>query len=110
MIDNGLLTLYALDNVADPGDMPREALAEIGKAYYSERTVGYNRLYAALGADQQIDMLVRCHNIEIPAKAGYVILEDGEQYRISAKQKIVGRDAVDLTLVRVEDYLDVNNG
>lgn len=109
MNDSGVLTLYALKNVAEAGDMPTQALVEIEKAYYSERTVGYNRLYAAMGADQQIDMLVRCWNTEIPESAGYVILEDGKQYQISLKQKIIGTDAVDLTLVRLESYYNVVN-
>lgn len=109
MTDNGLLKLYTLKNIATAGEMPKQALVEVGTAYYSERTVGYNRIYAAMGADQQIDMLVRCWNTELPTDAQYVILEDGQQYQISVKQKIVGTDAVDLTLVRVEEYYDVAN-
>ena len=109
MTDNGILTLYALENVAAAGEMPTQKLTEVGAAYYGERTVGYSRLYAAMGADQKIDLLVRCYNIDIPATAGYVVMEDGTQYQITAKQKIVGKDAVDLTLVRVEKYYDVDH-
>lgn len=109
MTDNGILTLYALENAAAAGEMPTQKLAEVGTAYYGERTVGYNRLYAAMGADQKIDLLVRCYNTDIPAHAGYAVLEDGTQYQITAKQKIVGKGAVDLTLVRVEEYYDVDH-
>ena len=42
-----------------------------------------------------------------PVDASYVILEDGNQYQISVKQKIVDEDATDLTLRRLEDYYDV---
>ena len=107
MRDTGLLTLYNLTNVASQGQMPTEKLVAVGTAYYAEKTIGYNRIYAARGANEQIDMVVRCYNTEVPYSAKYVILEDGVQYQISVKQKIVDEDAVDLTLVRVEEYYDV---
>lgn len=107
MRDAGLLTLYSLTNTATAGQMPREQLSSVGTAYYAEKTIGYNRIYAARGANEQIDMVVRCYNTDIPYSAKYVILEDGEQYQITVKQKIVDEDATDLTLVRVEEYYDV---
>lgn len=107
MRDTGLLTLYDLINVADPGDMPTEKLQKVGEAYYAERTLGYNRIYAAMGANERIDMVVRCYNTDIPYSAKYVVLEDGNQYQISIKQKIVDEDATDLTLARMEIYYDV---
>lgn len=110
MVSSGLLHIYDLRNIALQGLKPVEKLVEVGTAFYSERVVGYSRLYAALGANQRIDMLVRCHNTEMPKNGKYVILEDGEQYRIEAVQKIIERDAVDLTLVRLEEFYDVYNG
>ena len=107
MRDAGILTLYTLVNTAPKGDKPLEQLSKVGEAFYAEKTVGYNRIYAAMGANERIDTVVRCYNTEIPYSAKYVILEDGEQYQISIKQKIVDEDATDLTLVRVEDYYDV---
>lgn len=107
MRDMGILTLYNLDNIAAPGRMPEEKLVPVGIAYYAEKTVGYNRIYAAKGADERIDMVVRCYNTDIPHNAKYVILEDGEQYQITVKQNIVDEGATDLTLVRVEGYYDV---
>lgn len=107
MRDAGILTLYSLTNTAAIGDKPIEKLVKVGEAFYAERTVGYNRIYAAMGANERIDILVRCYNTDIPYSAKYVILEDGEQYQISVKQKIVDEDATDLTLVRMEKYYDV---
>ena len=107
MRDAGLLKLCTLINTAPEGDAPKEQLKSIGTAFYAEKTVGYNRLYSAMGANQRIDMLVRCYNTNVPYDAYYVILEDGNQYQITVKQKIVDEDAVDLTLVRVEEYYDV---
>ena len=110
MQNAGILTIYSLSNIGTAGFMPTEKLDEICTAYYSERTLGVTRVYAALGADQQIDMLVRCYNTpSLPTNAEYVILEDDNQYRISLKQKI-DADTYDLTLVRLEGNYDVSTG
>lgn len=107
MRDAGILTLYNLTSTTTTGDAPVETLEKLGTAFYAEKTVGYNRIYAAMGANEQIDMVVRCYNTDVPYSAKYVVLEDGNQYQISVKQKIVDEDATDLTLVRLEDYYDV---
>lgn len=109
MRDMGILTLYDLVTTSTSGDMPIEKLSTVGTAYYAEKTVGYNRIYAARGANQEIDTVVRCYNTDVPYSAKYVVLEDGNQYQISVKQKIVDEDATDLTLVRLEDYYDVDS-
>lgn len=107
MKNSGILTIYSLTNVANPGAMPVEKLVEICTAYYEERTIGITRAYAAMGADQQIDMLVRCLNTPtLSPAAEYVIPEDGLQYRVTLKQKI-DADTYDLTLVRLEDNYNV---
>lgn len=107
MKNAGVLSIYSLANVAEAGNMPTEKLVLITTAYYEERTIGVTRMYAAMGADQQIDMLVRCFNTPtLPTNAEYVIPEDGLQYRVSFKQKI-DADTVDLTLVRLENNYDV---
>ena len=109
MRDMGILTMYDLVTTSTSGDMPVEKLSSVGTAYYAEKTVGYNRIYAARGANQEIDTVVRCYNTDVPYSAKYVVLEDGNQYQISVKQKIVDEDATDLTLVRLEDYYDVDS-
>lgn len=107
MRDMGILTLCALTTTASDGNYPAEKLVSVGTAYYAERTVGYNRIYAAKGANEEIDTVVRCYNTDVPYSAKYAVLEGGDQYQISVKQKIVDEDATDLTLVRVENYYDV---
>ena len=107
MRPTGECTIYSLENIAAPGRKPTEKLAKIEEAYYMERTVGYNRIYAALGANHRFDMLIRVFNVDLVEDGMYVILEDGKQYQIDIAQKIIEQDAVDLTLKRVEDYYEV---
>jgi len=108
MRDGGIVTLYALENTAQPGFMPVEKLVKKGTAYYSYSTAGVTRIYAAMGANRQFDMIIRCHNmIALPDGVKYAIPEDGNQYRIDPAQPIYDEDAIDLTLVRLEDFFDV---
>lgn len=108
MRDGGLVTLYALENTAQPGFMPVERLVEKGRAYYSYVTAGVTRIYAAMGANRQFDLVIRCHNmIALPDGVKFAVPEDGQQYRIDPAQPIYDEDAIDLTLVRLEDYFDV---
>lgn len=102
----GLLTICSLENTAAAGYKPDEKLVEIESAYYEQRKAGITRIYAALGADRRFDLLVRCFNTEVPREGLYVVI-DGEQFQIDICQKIIGQDAVDLTLVKLESYYDV---
>lgn len=112
MRDDGILTFCELRNTAPAGRMPTEELVSVGTAYYGRMRVGVTRLYAALGANRSIDVLARCYNTPAVPEgsvkpAQFVILEDGKQYRIDAVQEQTDLDAVDLTLVRLEDFYDV---
>lgn len=111
MLADGTLRIYALENTAAPGEMPREMLVETipEDLFYTDRVIGVTRFYAAKGADQQISKLVRIW--AVPVEIGnYVIADGSDQYRIDVIQP--GRDEeglkiVDLTLVREENHYDV---
>lgn len=107
----GKLYLCHLVNVSDPGRMPHEALSIVTDAYYEKRQVGVTRMYAAAGANQQIDLLVRVFNSEYADdNALYVVFmvnNEPVQYRVEQSQEIIEESAVDLTLVRLENYYDV---
>lgn len=110
LLDTGILNLYSLSNTAENGRMPVEKLVLFDTAYYGERTVGYNRLYAAKGVNQRIDKLIRIWRNEDVEVNNYVILEDGNQYRIDAVQHLYDDDGLkvtDLTLSRLEKFYDI---
>lgn len=107
MKDEGILQICTLTDIAESGMMPKERLVVSDTAYYSERTVGYERYYAAMGANAKIDKVVRCWHTSAPAENTYVILEDGLQYRVSFAQNIQDQEAADLTLERLGDLYDV---
>lgn len=110
LLDAGILSLYTLRNLSENGRMPVNKLVLFDKTYYGERTVGYNRLYAAKGVNQKIDKLIRIWRNESVEVNNYVILEDEKQYRIDAVQHLYDDDGLkvtDLTLSRLEKFYDV---
>lgn len=87
--------------------MPVEKLVEVTTAYYATRTIGYNRIYAARGANTRVDKVVRAFNTVGVENGLYCVLEDGSQYQIDFASEIVDENATDLTLVKVENYYEV---
>ena len=108
MREGGIVSLYALENRAAPGFMPREMLVKKGEAFYAKRTTGINRRFSASGPAREYDYVIRCWNTpELPEGVQYAIPEDGKQYRIEPAERIFDQDAIDLTLTRLEDFYDV---
>ena len=106
MDEVGLLKICSLKNTAAAGHAPEEKLVEIESAYYEQRRAGTTRIYQAMGADRRFDLIVRCFNTSVPREGLYVVIDE-EQFRIDICQKIIGQDAVDLTLIKLERYYDV---
>jgi hypothetical protein len=106
MDEQGLLTFYSIENIAPKGLKPSMKLVKQATAYYEERQVGVQRMYSALGSSHRIDALLRCFNTEIN-KSWVAIPQDGKQYQIDVAQKVIGKDAIDLTLVYVEKSYEI---
>ncbi len=107
MIFEGKCKICSLVNLADPGMMPVEKLVVKDEVYYGDRIIGYNRQYAAMGADQFISKLIRIW--DMPVEAGEYAVIDGEQYRIDMVQLLKDEDGLkvrDLTLSRLEERYD----
>ena len=109
MLADGTLRLYTLENTAEAGEMPVYKLVEKCDKdfFFADRVVGYNRQYAALGADQYISKLVRLW--DVPVEAGEYAIIDDVQYRIDMVQRLKDEDGlkvVDLTLAKLEERYD----
>lgn len=111
MFDSGLLTLAVKTVAAENGGMPVEVLASSGTAFYGDRTVSFNRVYTARGADCQIDRLVRVPWDTAVVPDMYVIFEDGSQYRVDIVSDVIVKRstrALELTLIKLEELLNVS--
>ena len=111
-LDDGIRTVYTLTNIRTDGDMPRMRLTRKSVHYFKERTVGYNRFYAARRTGRTIDMLIRIWQ-DRTVRPGMVCTVSGEQtpdgqlvqFRIAACQQTEDENylrVTDLTLERME--------
>ena len=108
MRDGGIITLSSLENTGEAGFMPVQKLVPQAEPFFAYRTAGVTRRYAARGANAEFDFVVRCFNmIVLPDRVEFAVMEDGTQYRIDVAEPQFEEDAIDLTLVRLEDFYDV---
>ena len=110
ILDSGILTICKVTTEGENGTMPKEHLQQLHSCFYGERTVGFGRYYAAKGADEQIDLLVRIWEDRSERAGMYAVLENGEQNRVDLVQHLLDEDGLrvtDLTLIRREELYDV---
>ena len=130
MRDNGVLFVCRLENTSGEGLMPVEKLKKINKYWFERRTIGISRSYLAKGVDEQVDMLVRIPNDNKIEIGMYALLGNGDQYRITMvnhghdtfeytrmkkgdfvngyqTSRITGLDWTELTLMKVENYYEL---
>lgn len=127
MRDDGVVYICSLENTAEKGDMPKMKLVKLGKFWFQNRIIGFNRFYTAQGVNQRVDKLIRIEHTQIPEIGMYAVLGNGDQFRIDMVAEgqeefqrtkmidskyyrqpvIVGLKYTELTLSKVEDYYDV---
>lgn len=116
MMDGGIVRVCTLENLAADGDMPSYSLRVASEAYFAFRTVSYRRLYAAKGANEQIDLLIRIWRDPTVERGQYAVLSDSVsdgQYEIQNVQHTVDEDNLqvsDLTLRKVDELYEVFAG
>jgi hypothetical protein len=110
MMDSGTCRIYTVTDAAENGEMPAPTLHEYGdyEWAFEDRMISYSRQYAAMGADQQIDRIIRIWRT--PVHIADVVVIGDEQYRIDNVQPTLDDDSlqvVDLTLRRLEENYDI---
>lgn len=109
--NDGLVTIYRVENRAAPGDKPVERLVRKTVLRYQRRTVGIKRHYAAMNAGARVDLLLRVpFRPEVSPQDVAVPTLDGRQYRITLVQvpEDVTPPIMDLTLERLERDYDLS--
>ena len=127
MRHDGVLFVCDLTNMAENGDMPKEELTKISKYWFEIRPISFSRAYEAKGVNEQVDLVARIPYDTSIHIGQYVMLGNGEQYRIDninhsqeeftrlrivdskyyRQPTIAGLKSTDLTLSRIEDYYAV---
>lgn len=121
-LDDGMARICELENIADPGFMPKRRLTVKTEQYFEERGISQSRQYLAKGVSEQVDMVIRIWDDGIRPRIGmYVVLTNyegqentgGDQFRIDNVQPLMNDEGLrvfDLTLSRMEDRYDVDTG
>jgi len=109
---DGIVYLAELKNTADAGDMPHDRLQYISRHWYEERMIGLTRQYAAKGARERIDMIIRIREFKPAARIGlFAILGNGDQFRILNVSRGYddehGLKFTELTLERLDKLYDI---
>lgn len=100
--DDGILTIYNTENIGEPGMKPEIGLVEKERFYYSFDTLGINRYYTALQAQQQIESVVNIPGWPEIAATDICALENGDQFRIVMRQPQLNDDGLRITKLSLE--------
>ena len=108
---DGLVDIYKVTDMAQPGDLPVEGLVLKNSLRYKERTVGMSRFYNALQNNIKVDFVIRCPEVRGLSEKNtdilVAILIDDQQYKVVQIQYIEDAQpaSMDLTLEKIgESY------
>ena len=63
-LNDGVVDFYDKFDIAEPGDMPNYQLKKLLSLRYQNRILGYNRVYSAKSANQEVDRVIRVLNVK----------------------------------------------
>lgn len=100
--DDGILTIYSTENIGEPGMKPEIGLVKKEQFYYGFDTLGVNRFYTALQAQQQIESVVNIPGWPDVSTLDVCALENGDQFRIVMRQPMLDGDGLRITKLSLE--------
>lgn len=109
--DDGIIGVYKLTEQSTPGRKPVEGLELVERFYFGYETLGINRYYTALQANQNVEAVVSIPGwCEIVANKHIAVLaneygfidEECKQYRIVMVQPTVDESGLRITRLTLE--------
>ena len=102
--NDGVVTVYAVTDSAQPGYQPVEQLTEKIKLRYEEQRLGLQRYYDAMQNQIQVERVIRVPRAGQITSQDVAETEDGRRYRIDLVQTVDGvwPPSQDLTLVKYQ--------
>lgn len=110
--DDGIVGVYELTQEKVPGKKPVDGLSLVERFYFGYETLGINRYYTALQANQQIEAVISIpgwhpaikpnRNIAVMADADGVINASSAQYRITMVQTTLDEYGLRITRLSLE--------
>ena len=101
--NDGIVTIYAAADSAQPGYQPKPTLTKKYTLRYDEQRVGIQRYYEAMQNQVQVERVLRVPRAKI-TNQDIAETEDGVKYRIDLVQTVdlVYPPSLDLPLTRYE--------
>jgi SPP1 family predicted phage head-tail adaptor len=101
---DGVVTIYSVEDTAEPGYKPVEKPTPKIKLFYEEQRLGIQRYYAALQNQVEVTRVVRTPRAGDINNQDIAITEDGKKYAITMVQAVpdVNPPSVDITLSLIE--------
>ena len=100
--DDGILTVYRTENTAQPGKKPVQRLKVKGRHYFNYGELGYNRIYRAKQAGQQVEAVVNIPGWEDIQMTDVCVMENGDQFRILTRQPTLDENGLRITRLSLE--------
>lgn len=102
--NDGVVTVYAVTDSAQPGYQPVEQLTEKIKLRYEEQRLGLQRYYDAMQNQIQVERVIRVPQAGQVTSQDVAETEDGRRYRIDLVQTVDGvwPPSQDLTLAKYQ--------
>lgn len=107
---DGLVTIYAVTDAAEPGKKPAPELSAKLLLRYEEQRLGIQRFYSGRQNQVEIERVIRVPATGRVSSQDVAITEDNQQYRIDLVQRVIDvfPPAEDLTLVRIAQKYEVS--
>lgn len=108
--NDGVCTIWAVDNISAPGDRPKGGLKSKVRLRYAMRTVGYKRYWAASQEQVNISLVIRTpYTASVSTQDVVTLAGIDEQYKIVQLQRPTDATApsLDLSLERLENSYEV---
>ena len=110
--NDGILTVYSVENIAEPGLKPEPKLTEKARYYYGYATLGITRYYTALEANQEVSAVVCIPDWNDVKNTDVVIMDEQPEitYRVVFVQPETdenGLRIMRLTLERISETYEI---
>ena len=107
--NDGIVTIYAATDSAQPGYQPRPTLTKKYTLRYEEQRLGIQRYYSGRQNQVDIERVIRTQRVGNVNNQNVAITEDGRQYRVDLVQSVmdVWPESVDITLAKIEQEFEV---
>lgn len=114
--NGGIVKIYQISEIVEPGDMPVEGLYTLFAQFrFEERKIGVTRNYMAMQNNQQIDRLIRIWQDRYIQPGFICTIDDGvdndAQYRLARVEHLLsdeGLKLTDLTLERLDELYELS--